>query len=126
MKIARNMSENDAAAQTLTKAVLRAAERLHISQQALAKILGVSASTVSRMSSGQYRLASDRNKEWDFAVLFVRMFRSLDAIFGHNDTALQWLAGENLALHGKPAELIQSTEGLVRVLHYLDAYRGRI
>jgi len=126
MKIAKNVPGNDAAAQTLTKAVLRAAGHLHISQQALAKILGVSASTVSRMSSGQYRLAPDRNKEWDFAVLFVRMFRSLDAIFGHNDTALQWLAGENLALHGKPAELIQSTEGLVRVLHYLDAYRGRI
>ena len=26
----------------------------------------------------------------------------------------------------KPVDLIQTTEGLVRVLHYLDAHRGRI
>lgn len=116
----------DAASKTLTRAVVRAAALLHISQQSLAKILGVSASTVSRMVAGHYLVSPERSKEWDFAVLFVRMYRSLDAIFGHNDTALQWLAGDNIALSGKPAHLIQSTEGLVRVLHYLDAHRGRI
>ena len=105
---------------------MRAAALLRISQLSLAKILGVSASTVSRMVAGQYCVSPERSKEWDFAVLFVRMYRSLDAIFGHNDTALQWLAGDNIALSGKPANLIQSTEGLVRVLHYLDAHRGRI
>ena len=119
-------SADDAAAKTLTKAVVRAAALLRISQLSLAKILGVSASTVSRMVAGQYCVSPERSKEWDFAVLFVRMYRSLDAIFGHNDTALQWLAGDNIALSGKPANLIQSTEGLVRVLHYLDAHRGRI
>lgn len=126
MNIAQRSVDDEAAARTLTKAVLRAAELLHISKQSLAQILGVSASTVSRMFSGQYLLLPGRNKEWEFAVLFVRMFRSLDAIFGHNDAALQWLGGDNLALHGKPKELIQSAEGLVRVLHYLDAHRGRI
>lgn len=126
MKLIQKSPLDNAASQTLTKAVLRAAALLHISQQSLAQILGVSASTVSRMFSGQYQIVPERNKEWDFAVLFVRMFRSLDAIFGHNDTALQWLAGDNAALSGKPADLIRSTEGLVRVLHYLDAHRGRI
>ena len=126
MKNTQKSPADDAASKTLTKAVVRAAALLRISQQSLAKILGVSASTVSRMVAGQYCVSPERSKEWDFAVLFVRMYRSLDAIFGHNDTALQWLAGDNIALSGKPANLIQSTEGLVRVLHYLDAHRGRI
>jgi uncharacterized protein (DUF2384 family) len=118
--------DSEAAAATLTKAVVRAAQLMGVSQQVLARILGVSAATVSRMFSGQYRLAHERGKEWEFAVLFVRMYRSLDAIFGHGDTVQQWLNGENLGLSAKPVELIQSTEGLVTVLHYLDAHRGRI
>lgn len=117
---------SEAAAATLTKAVVRAAGLVGISQQGLARILGVSAATVSRMFAGQYLLARERGKEWELAVLFVRMYRSLDAIFGHAETARQWLSGENLGLQGKPLELIQTTEGLVRVLHYLDAHRGRV
>jgi len=113
-------------AATLTKAVVRAAGLIGVSQQSLARILGVSAATVSRMFSGQYRLTRERGKEWELAVLFVRMYRSLDAIFGHADAAQQWLKGDNLGLMGKPVDLIQSTEGLVRVLHYLDAHRGRV
>lgn len=126
MNNVQSAPESDAAAATLTKAVVRAAGLIGVSQQSLARILGVSAATVSRMFSGQYRLAQERGKEWELAVLFVRMYRSMDAIFGHADAAQQWLNGENLGLMGKPVELIQSTEGLVRVLHYLDAHRGRI
>lgn len=125
MTVALNAPKADAAA-TLTKAVVRAAGLIGVTQQSLSRILGVSAATVSRMFSGQYRLAPERGKEWELAVLFVRMYRSLDAIFGHADAAQQWLNGDNLALMGKPVELIQSTEGLVRVLHYLDAHRGRV
>lgn len=126
MSNAQSASQTDAAAATLTKAVVRAAGLIGVSQQSLARILGVSPATVSRMFAGQYRLAHERGKEWELAVLFVRMYRSLDAIFGHGDTARQWLNGDNLGLLGKPLDLIQTTEGLIRVLHYLDAHRGRI
>lgn len=126
MNSAQTAVEPDAAAATLTKAVIRAAGLVGVSQQALGRILGVSAATVSRMFSGQYRLARERGKEWELAVLFVRMYRSMDAIFGHGETSRQWLNGDNLGLQGKPVELIQTTEGLVRVLHYLDAHRGRV
>lgn len=122
----QSVIDQNAASVTLTKAVIRGAELMGVSQQILARILGVSAATVSRMFSGQYRLVRERGKEWEIAVLFVRVYRSLDAIFGHGATAQQWLNGENLGLLGKPAHLIQTTEGLVRVLHYLDAHRGRV
>lgn len=118
--------DDSAAANTLTKAVIRAAGILQIRQASVARILGVSPATVSRLYAGNYLLSPERGKEWEFALLFVRLFRSIDAILGHGDSALKWLAGHNTALNGRPAELIESTEGLVRVLHYLDAHRGRI
>ena len=65
----------------LTNAVLRAAEKLDVPASALAEILGLSAATVSRMKSGDYRL-NPRKKEFELGVLFVRLFRSLDAIVG--------------------------------------------
>ncbi len=117
-------SKPDPAA-VLTKAVARAAERLEISRGLLAKILGVSAPTVSRLYSGDYKL-DERRKEWELALLFVRVFRSLDAVVGDEQTARQWLHSENRGLRGRPIDLIAQTEGLVRVAHYLDASRAPI
>lgn len=107
----------------LTKAVTRAAERLDISNTLLAKILGLSASTVTRLYNGGYKLDS-RRKEWEFALLFIRVFRSLDSIVGDEQTARKWLGSENRGLNGRPIDLICQTEGLVSVAHYLDASRG--
>lgn len=113
------------ASAVLTKAVARAAERLDISRASLAKVLGVSAPTVTRLYSGEYQL-DQRRKEWELAVLFVRVFRSLDSLVGNEQTARQWLKSENRGLNGRPVDLIRQTEGLVRVVHYLDASRGLI
>jgi uncharacterized protein (DUF2384 family) len=85
----------------------------------------VSPATVTRLYSGQYKL-DERRKEWEFALLFVRVFRSLDSIVGDEITARMWMNSENRGLNGKPIELIRETEGLVRVIHYLDASRGLI
>jgi transcriptional regulator with XRE-family HTH domain len=110
----------------LTGAVMRAAALLEITQSALAQILGLSPSTVSRMANGAYAL-DEQKKEWELGALFVRLFRSLDAVTGSNDSASRgWLGGENTGLNAKPIDLIRSTEGLVRVVQYLDAARGRL
>ena len=111
---------------TLSKAVVRAATLLNFNQTALADTVGMSRATASRLNSGGYVLDPGRKKEWELALLFVRMFRSLDAILGHGEQARRWLESENLALNGRPAELVRTTEGLIRVIHYLDAYRGRV
>jgi transcriptional regulator with XRE-family HTH domain len=110
----------------LTSAVIRACALLEITQSSLAQILGLSPSTVSRMANGAYAL-DDQKKEWELGALFVRLFRSLDAVIGSNDeSARRWLNGENSALKARPVDLIRSTEGLVRVVQYLDAARGRL
>src|SRR4051812_14976101 len=111
---------------TLTKAVVRATGFLGLSQAALADVLGVSPATASRLVGGGYTLQAARKREWEFALLFVRLFRSLDAIVGNDRDAQSWLRDTNLALGARPLDLIRSAEGLVRVLHYLDASRGRV
>lgn len=113
-------------ARVLSGAVMRAAALLDLNQGRVAQILGLSAPQVSRMANGHYVLDSGR-KEWEHAALFVRLFRSLDALVGSNDSAARaWLNSDNLALGARPADLIRSTEGLVRAVHYLDAARGRV
>jgi uncharacterized protein (DUF2384 family) len=109
----------------LTKAVVRAAKCLGLSQAKLAATLGVSDPTASRMFAEKYFLDPDR-KEWELAALFVRLFRSLDSIVASDEKARDWLNSENDALGGRPIELLPRAEGMVRVLHYLDAARGRI
>ena len=109
----------------LTKTVARAAERLEISSVLLAKILGLSPLTVTHLYNGKFKL-DERRKEWELALLFMRVFRSLDSIVGNEQTARQWLNSENEGLNGRPIDLIRQTEGLVRVAHYLDASRGLI
>lgn len=111
---------------TVTKAVIRAARLLKFNQVRVARILGVSSPTASRLFSGHYLLSRDRPKEWEFGLLLVRLFRSLDAILGHGEKAHIWLSNMNHGLGARPLELIESAEGLIQVLHYLDAHRGRI
>lgn len=123
--IAQQTTQKPEVAAVLSKAVARAAERLAVSKSLLAKVLGVSPPTITRLYSGSYLLDQNR-KEWDFALLFVRVFRSLDSIVGDESTARKWLTSENRGLNAKPIELIRNTEGLVRVVQYLDASRSLV
>jgi uncharacterized protein (DUF2384 family) len=123
--IAQQLAQQPEASAVLSKAVTRAAARLDLSKSLLAKVLGVSPPTVTRLYSGHYLLNPNR-KEWDFALLFVRVFRSLDSIVGDEASARTWLRSENRVLGARPFELIQEVEGLVRVVQYLDATRGLV
>ena len=108
----------------ITKATLRAAQRLGIKNTVLAKILGISEPPVSRMRQGKYRL--DRGqKAFELAVLLVRLYRSLDGIVAGDDSvAADWLKNQNTALDGTPLELIQTVSGLTDVIAYIDARRA--
>jgi len=114
------------AAAVLSRATVRAARFLGLPQADLAHVIGVSAATLSRLANGQRQLEPG-SKPWQLAALFVRLFRSLDAIVGSDDAAAQaWLRSENGALGGVPLDLIRDPAGLVRTVDYLDAARARI
>jgi Protein of unknown function (DUF2384) len=108
----------------LTKATLRAASQLGLTNKLLATVIGVSEATVSRMRSGEYTLQRGQ-KSFELAVLFVRLYRSLDAIVGGDDTvAGSWLRNRNTMLGAQPIALVQTVPGLMNVIQYLDARRA--
>ena len=108
----------------MTMAVIRAGEKLGLSGKDLAMILGVSEPTVSRMRKDEYRL-EEGSKAFEIGALFVRLFRSLDAITGGDGTvAHTWLRNDNRALGGRPVDLIKTITGLTHGLAYLDSRRA--
>jgi uncharacterized protein (DUF2384 family) len=110
----------------LSKATIRAADKLDVSQKALASIIGVSEAVVSRMRKGSFELERE-SKPFELAVLFIRLYRSLDAIVGGDEAvARAWLKNPNTALRKRPLDLIQKVQGLLDVIHYLDARRAPI
>lgn len=114
------------AAVVLSRATVRAASLLGIAQVDLADVIGISPATMSRIASGQKQLEPG-SKPWQLAALFVRLFRSLDAIVGSNDEAARaWMRGKNSGLGGVPLDLVRDPAGLVRTVDYLDAARARI
>jgi hypothetical protein len=111
-------------ATVLTKAALRAAEYLGMTSKALANVIGVSEATVSRMRGGDYTLQQGQ-KSFELAILFVRFYRSLDALVGGDHAvASAWLKNRNTVLDGAPLALIQTVPGLMNAIHYLDARRA--
>jgi hypothetical protein len=109
----------------LAKAVLSAAERLGLRARHLADVIGSSEASVSRLQNA--RGLDPESKEGELALLFLRVYRSLDALVGGDDAkAREWLRAPNEHLNGVPAERIRTVEGLVDVVQYLDAMRGRL
>lgn len=114
----------DDRSRVLTSATVRAADALAINGNDLSDILGLSDSSVSRMRNDQFWL-EDGSKPFELAAMFVRFFRSLDAITGGDDTvAKAWLRNANTALGGVPLDIIKTIPGLMNGLTYLDSRRA--
>ncbi len=109
----------------LATALLAAAERLGLRGRELAAVIGTSEATISRLRFS--RRLDPKSKEGELALLLLRAYRSLDALVGgDDDKARLWLRAENDHVDGVPAERIRTVEGLVDVVQYLDAMRGRL
>lgn len=126
---ARTQVEENMAVRTdpvLAKAVLKAADLLEVTGKELAAILGLSPSSLTRMKQGGLSL-SPGTKPHELAVLFVRLFRSLDAVTG-GDSRLgsEWMATSNTVLRGRPIDRVQTISGLMDAVAYLDARRARV
>ncbi len=114
--------DDNAAPEVLTEAFLRAGTFLNLSKTQLARIIGVSPATVSRMPA---RPLNPRGKDGELALLLLRMYRSLVALYGGNvGQAVAWLTHDHDHFGARPVDLIERVEGLVEVCAYLDAMRG--
>jgi hypothetical protein len=117
---------DDSKVSVVGKSLLRAAAYLQVPSRVLAKIIGLSEASISRIGQGTFRL-DPGSKPFELALLFIRLFRSLDAITGGDQaTARAWIRSENTALGGKPLDLMMRLSGLVDVIAYVDARRAVI
>jgi hypothetical protein len=124
MKTAHAPTIRTDAGVVLAKATIRACALMGLSGSALGKIIGLSEASVSRMTKGDRPLLPD-TKEGELAVLLVRVYRSLDALVGNDEKRrLEWLNTYNHGVNGPPKELLQTAQGLVRVVTYLDGMRA--
>lgn len=124
MALLQAQSDVEQAPAVISKAVVRAARELSLSQSQLATILGISAATASRLFRGSTLIATDA-KGYELAILFLRLYRDLSSLFGGNmDNAIRWLNADNQNFSQPPVTMIQNVTGFVHVIDYLDAMRG--
>ena len=109
----------------LAKAVLNAAAELGLNQADLAAVLGVHRTAISRLKRNP-ALAPD-SKQGELALMLVRVARALFALTGGDEDWIRhFMRTPNKVTGGVPAEQIKSVEGLVTVLQFVDAIRGKL
>lgn len=110
----------------LNKSICNLARLYDFSGKDLSEIIGISEASVTRLHQGKKTLSLD-TKEGEIAILLVRIYRSLNAMVGNNhDKAKAWLNHHNQYFQAKPIQCLKSISGLMTVLNYLDAMRGKL
>lgn len=100
----------------LSKAVLLAAEKLGLSIDQLAQVLGVDHTAIINMG------VDPVSKPGQQALLLIRVFQSLYVLNGGDVEAIQtFMRSPNRMTAGIPVEQIQKDHGLVQVLECIQA-----
>jgi hypothetical protein len=103
------------------KAFINAYKTMGIPDDHAAKLIGVGRSTLLRKHSFE-----TESKQSELQILFIRLYRSLFALFGGDITSMKhWFEHKNKHIRGVPRELCFTVTGLVNVNAYLDALRGK-
>jgi hypothetical protein len=107
-------------AQLVAQACGRAATALGLSRDELAAVVGKHRTSIDRTG------LDPATKEGELALLFLRVYRSLHALYGGDQALMRhWIAQPNHHLGEQPPRLLLARiEGLTRVAGYLDALRG--
>jgi hypothetical protein len=110
----------------LTKATINLADFYGFTGKELGEILGLSEASATRLHQGKKKI-SPNTKEGELALLLLRMYRSLNSLLGNNhEKARAWLNSKNQYFNQKPIDAIKTIPGLVDVVRYLDAMRGKV
>lgn len=116
-----NLRANGDASAVLTKATLRAAQELGLSDAQLAAALHVRSVMISGLHHGAQLIAPE-TQAWARATLLLHIHRKLVAFLGSDPASLRtWLLASNSALESSPIGLLVACGGLERVHEYLCA-----
>ena len=107
-------------ADVLGEAVLNAGAKLGLSQSEVGKIVGRDRTTIAR--SG----IKPDTSSGKLALLLIRVYRGLYALVGGKEEDMQhWMNTKVHSLRGIPSEMVKDITGLVHVVEYKDAMRGK-
>ena len=105
----------------LTRALVKAGKELGLTQAELGAIVGRDRTALSRGA------IEPQSKSGELALLVVRAYRALFVLVGGEASQMRhWMHTANHHVGGVPAELVRTVPGLMRVVEYLDAIRGRV
>jgi hypothetical protein len=121
----RALDTRPEAGSVLCKALFNVQNQLGLTQQDIGQVIGGDRNTVRRIRTrGTLDPAS---KAGELAACLIRACRALYVLMGgEQDNMRHWMSTWNAHLEGVPRELIRSVQGLIRVMEYLDAIRGRV
>jgi len=108
-------------AEVLREALVSAGKALGLNQAELGEVIGRGRTDISRGN------VDPDSKPGELALLLIRCYRALYVLTGGDAGAMKhWMHTQNHHTGGIPAEQIRSVQGLVGVLEYLDAVRGKV
>jgi len=105
----------------LLEALLNTADHLGLKKKELGEIIHLDDRTLRRRTG-----LDPHSAPGQLALLLVRAYRSAFVLMGGAEGARYWFATPNRALNGAPKELAARIDGLVRIVTYLDAMRGKV
>ncbi len=104
----------------LAEALLNAGEALGLSRTEVGRVVGRDR---SRLRDG----IRPESATGQLALLLIRVYRSLYALVdGDREVMAHWMRTRNTGCGGVPAEQVRNVQGLVTVVEYLDAIRGKV
>jgi len=108
-------------ADVLGEALMNAGKYLGMSQADLGEVIGKDRSAISRGRIDPH------SKAGELALMFIRCYRALYVLVGGDQQQMRhWMQTANLHTGGVPLQQAKTVQGLVTVLEYLDAMRGKL
>ncbi len=117
-------AEKPTADVVLAKAVLKASEQLGLKQKELANVLGVHQTFVSRLK--QNPKLSPSSKRGELALILIRIALALSALTGGDEVWIRrFMHSQNSVTNGIPANQVETVQGLMIVLRFVEGIRGK-
>ena len=114
------IADRDTVAQVVSKALVRAAGDLGLNGCQMARTIGLSEATISRVRRGAHLITPD-TKSYELSLMVIRIHKALMEIMGQDPDAVKsWMRAENTELKAVPAKKIGDIRGLVSVLAYAE------
>ncbi len=104
----------------VSNGILRAVEDLDLTGNAVARIIGISAATFSRLRAGSWRF-QEGSKPYELALALLRIHHALKSVMSGNiERMRKWLRARHDAFGAAPVERLAQIQGLFGVLHHLE------